>query len=54
MVADEGPPVPVARRPVGVSLLEPITGRWAAIGAVAWVALFGLGIAVEPPPDNRS
>jgi hypothetical protein len=33
-------------------VLEPITGRWAAIGAVAWVALLGIGMAVEPPPSN--
>ena len=33
-------------------VLEPITGRWAAIGAVAWVALLGIGLAVEPPPTN--
>jgi hypothetical protein len=33
-------------------VLEPITGRWAAIGAVAWVLLLGIGIAVEPPPTN--
>jgi uncharacterized membrane protein len=33
-------------------LLEPISGRWAAIGAVAWVVLLGIGIAVEPPPTN--
>ena len=30
-------------------LLEPIPGRWAAIGAVAWVVLLAVGIAVEPP-----
>jgi hypothetical protein len=33
-------------------VLEPITGRWAAIGAVAWVVLLGIGMAVEPPPTN--
>jgi hypothetical protein len=33
-------------------LLEPITGRWATIGAVAWVVLLGIGIAVEPQPPN--
>ena len=33
-------------------LLEPITGRWAAIGAVAWVVLLGIGITVEPQPTN--
>ena len=33
-------------------LLGPISGRWAAIGAVAWVVLLGIGIAVEPPPTN--
>ena len=33
-------------------LLGPISGRWAAIGVVAWVVLLGIGIAVEPPPAN--
>jgi hypothetical protein len=33
-------------------LLGPISGRWAAIAAVAWVVLLGIGIAVEPPPTN--
>ena len=33
-------------------LLGPISGRWATIGAVAWVVLLGIGIAVEPPPAN--
>ena len=33
-------------------LLGPISGRWAAIGAVAWVVLLGIGITVEPPPAN--
>jgi len=42
----------VHRKPLGARLLEPITGRWAAIGAIAWVALLAIGIAVEPPPTN--
>jgi hypothetical protein len=33
-------------------LEEPITTRWAGIGAVAWVVLLAVGIAVEPPPTN--
>jgi len=37
------------RRPLGERLLEPIPGRLAAIGAVAWVVLLAVGIAVEPP-----
>ena len=37
------------RRPLGERLLEPIPGRWAAIGAVAWVVLLAVGIVVEPP-----
>jgi hypothetical protein len=41
------PPSSLRRR-----LLEPITERWAATGAVAWVVLLGIGIAVEPPPTN--
>jgi hypothetical protein len=50
--AGGGPVVRMARKPFGVSLLELISGRWAAIGVVAWVVLLGIGIAVEPPPDN--
>jgi hypothetical protein len=49
---NDGPVAAVARTPFGARLLEPITGRWAATGAVAWVTLFTIGIAVEPPPDN--
>jgi hypothetical protein len=50
--AGEGPTVAVPRSsPLGW-LLGPISGRWAAIGAVAWVVLLGIGIAVEPPPTN--
>ena len=56
----EVPPVAAGNRPaVAVlatslrgRLLEPLSGRWAAIGAVAWVVLLGIGIAVEPPPTN--
>jgi|Tabmets5t2r1_1033131.scaffolds.fasta_scaffold12490_2 peptidoglycan/LPS O-acetylase OafA/YrhL len=48
----EGPAVTVPRRPLQERMLEPISGRWAAIGAVAWVVLVGIGIAVEPPPTN--
>ena len=56
----EVPPVAAGNRPaVAVlptslrgRLLEPITGRWATIGAVAWVVLLGIGIAVEPQPTN--
>jgi hypothetical protein len=50
--AGQGPAVTVARSSLGSRLLEPISGRWAAIGAVAWVVLLGIGIAVEPPPTN--
>ena len=42
----------VLRTPIGVRLLEPISARWAVIGAVAWVVLLAVGIAVEPPPTN--
>jgi uncharacterized membrane protein len=38
-----------ARRPLGERLLEPIPGRWAAIGAVAWVVLLEVVRAVQPP-----
>jgi hypothetical protein len=57
----EGPLAAAGNRPAAVTvphaplwsrMLEPITGRWAAIGAVAWVVLVGIGIAVEPPPTN--
>jgi hypothetical protein len=60
MADAEVPPAAVGNEPapavLGPSLrerlLEPITGRWAAFGAVAWVALLGIGIAVEPQPTN--
>ena len=61
-VADaQVPPAAAGNRPapavLGTSslrgrLLAPITGRWAAIGGVAWVVLLGIGIAVEPQPTN--
>ena len=50
--ASDGPAVAVPRTPLGVRLLEPITGRWPAIGSIAWVVLLAIGIAVEPPPTN--
>ena len=50
--AGNTPAVAVPRwSPLG-RLLGPISGRWATIGAVAWVVLLGIGIAVEPPPTN--
>jgi hypothetical protein len=46
-------PAPAAvRTPILVRLHEPISPRWAVIGAVAWVVLLAVGIAVEPPPTN--
>jgi peptidoglycan/LPS O-acetylase OafA/YrhL len=48
----EGPAVSVPRRPLQERMLDPISAGWAAIGAVAWVVLVGIGIAVEPPPTN--
>jgi hypothetical protein len=48
----EGPVVTVPRRSLQERMLEPISGRWDAIGAVTWVVLVGIGIAVEPPPTN--
>jgi peptidoglycan/LPS O-acetylase OafA/YrhL len=46
-------PTPAAvRTPIRVRLHEPISARWAMIGAVAWVVLLAVGIAVEPPPTN--
>jgi hypothetical protein len=46
-------PTPAAvRTPIRVRLQEPISPRWAVIGAVAWVVLLAVGIAVEPPPTN--
>jgi hypothetical protein len=44
--------VAVLRTSLRGRLLEPLSGRWAAIGAVAWVVLLGIGIAVEPQPTN--
>jgi hypothetical protein len=52
VAAGDGSWRPVARKPFGACLLEPITGRWAAIGAVAWLVLLPIGMAVEPVPDN--
>jgi uncharacterized membrane protein len=48
----EGPAVTAPRRSLQERMLEPISGRWAAIGAVAWVVLVGIGIAIEPAPTN--
>jgi hypothetical protein len=50
--AGQGPAVTIPRSSLRSRLLKPITGRWAAIGAIAWVLLVGIGIAVEPPPTN--
>jgi peptidoglycan/LPS O-acetylase OafA/YrhL len=50
--AGHRPAVTIARSSLRSGLLEPLSGRWAAIGAVAWVVLVGIGIAVEPPPTN--
>ena len=50
--AGQTPAVTIPRSSLRSRLLEPITGRWAAIGAVAWVVLLGIGIAVEPQPTN--
>jgi peptidoglycan/LPS O-acetylase OafA/YrhL len=50
--AVDEPVVAAPRRPVGEWLSEPISRRWAAIGAGAWMALLTLGIAVEPAPAN--
>jgi hypothetical protein len=41
-----------ARAPLARRLQEPITARWAGIGAVSWVVGLAVGIAVEPPPTN--
>jgi hypothetical protein len=50
--AGQGSAVTIPRSSLRSRLLEPISGRWAAIGAIAWVLLVGIGIAVEPPPTN--
>jgi hypothetical protein len=52
VAAGNGPAVAVLRMSLRERLLEPITGRWAAFGAVAWVVLLGIGMAVEPQPTN--
>ena len=52
MAAGNRPAVAVLATSLRGRLLEPLSGRWAAIGAVAWVVLLGIGIAVEPPPTN--
>jgi hypothetical protein len=46
------PATAAARTLIGARLLEPISARWAVIGAVAWAVLLAVGIAVEPPPTN--
>jgi hypothetical protein len=48
----KGPAVTAPGSSLRGRLLEPITVRWAASGAVAWVVLLGIGIAVEPQPTN--
>jgi peptidoglycan/LPS O-acetylase OafA/YrhL len=48
----KGPAVAVPRRSLQERMLEPISGRWAAIGAIAWVVLVGVGIAIEPATTN--
>ena len=50
--AGDGPAVTIPHSSLRSRLLEPISGRWAAIGATAWVLLVGIGIAIEPPPTN--
>ena len=50
--AEGAPALAVPRRSLPERLLEPIPGRWGVIGAVAWVTLLAVGIAVEPPPAN--
>jgi uncharacterized membrane protein len=50
--AGNGPAAAVLRTSLRGRLLEPLSGRWAAIGAVAWIVLVGIGIAVEPQPTN--
>ncbi len=52
--AGHTPAVAVPRSSTVRRLLGPMSGRWAAIGASAWVVLLGIGIAVEPPPANPS
>jgi hypothetical protein len=60
VAAAKVPPAAAGNRPAAAvlptslrgRLLEPLSGRWAAIGAVAWVVLLGIGIAVEPQPTN--
>lgn len=48
----KGPAVAAPRRSLQERMLEPISGRWAAIGAIAWAVLVGIGIAIEPAPTN--
>lgn len=35
------------------TLDERLTGRWVAVLAGAWVAIFGLGVALEPAPTGE-
>ena len=50
--AVDEPVVAVPGKPLSEWLTEPISRRWAAIGACAWMVLLTIGIAVEPPPAN--
>lgn len=50
--ATDPPVVPVARRPLGTRLEEPISAQHALMGLVAWVVGLAIGIAVEPPATN--
>jgi hypothetical protein len=50
--ASDRPVAAATRDPLGVRLLEPIPWHWAVAGAVAWVVLLAVGIAVEPPPAD--
>jgi hypothetical protein len=43
---------PGARKPLGARLQEPIAAQWAVTAGAAWVVLFTVGLAVEPPPAN--
>jgi hypothetical protein len=50
--ATDPPVIPVARRPLGTRLQEPISAQQALLGLVAWVVGLAIGIAVEPPATD--
>jgi hypothetical protein len=48
--------VPAVGDPGGARPLDPggrLSGRWAAVLTLAWIAIFAIGVALEPTPANE-